>query len=450
VKRTAIAVSVCCFMSASDAFAFDWSVKTTESETVELNSNQILRDSPAGSVGSYSTLTANAEARTPTGTFDFDGDGTYRKYWGPGIAGTASEFLSYGFKARYEQREKNKFDKEYVEASWRQQSTALALLNDLGVTSGLNGFLDRMTISGGIDRSLSAVDTLSLFATSTRTSYEPSAGGTAFTDTLARASWRHALSSTTGVSLSSEGELLDYDNALGTSIQIFRNQVGIDSSLSALLSFRGNVGAAYLVTEGGATTSVLGGFPTVSSTSSTVLDWVGDAVLPNAEEHDLDRHRESIGRPEYRRLPLQARFDRREPYSTHQLAIQLDLLGERKQTDFNGDDGLRLGFSRLQLQPDSRLAGPVHVSLSSSLREFGHRGLRSDHRHSDCLRHGSGRLAQHHGRRDPQLHIVASRKLTGVYLIAAWILSFRGVPSGSRVAATFSCSAALSGIPAPA
>ncbi len=279
MKRTAIAVSVCCFMSASDAFAFDWSVKTTESETVELNSNQILRDSPAGSIGSYSTLTANAEARTPTGTFDFDGDGTYRKYWGPGIAGTASEFLSYGFKARYEQREKNKFDKEYVEASWRQQSTALALLNDLGVTSGLNGFLDRMTISGGIDRSLSAVDTLSLFATSTRTSYEPSAGGTAFTDTLARASWRHALSSTTGVSLSSEGELLDYDNALGTSIQIFRNQVGIDSSLSALLSFRGNVGAAYLVTEGGATTSVLGGFPTVSSTSSTVLDWVGDAVL---------------------------------------------------------------------------------------------------------------------------------------------------------------------------
>ena len=53
----------------------------------------------------------------------------------------------------------------------------------------------------------------------------------------------------------------------------------MDSSLSALLSFRGNIGAAYLVTERGATTSILGGTSTTTPTSSTVLDWIGDAVL---------------------------------------------------------------------------------------------------------------------------------------------------------------------------
>ena len=121
MKRAAIAVSVCFGMAPSVGFAFDWSITASESETVELNSNQFLRSSPAGSVGSYTTLTADAEARTPTSKFIFAGDGTYKKYWGPGVAGTASEFLNYGFRARYEQMEKTRFDREYVEASWRQQ-----------------------------------------------------------------------------------------------------------------------------------------------------------------------------------------------------------------------------------------------------------------------------------------------------------------------------------------
>ena len=79
-----------------------------------------------------------------------------------------SEALNYGFKARYEQSEKNRFDREFVETSWRQQSTALALLNDLGVATNARGFLDRLTATGGIDRSITARDSLSLFATSTQ------------------------------------------------------------------------------------------------------------------------------------------------------------------------------------------------------------------------------------------------------------------------------------------
>ena len=133
MKRAAIAVSVCFGMVPSVAFAFDWSIKASESETVELNSNQFFRPSPAGSLGSYTTLNADAQARTPTTKFNFMGDGTYKKYWGPGAAGIASEFLNYGFRARYEVTEKTRFDRQYVETSWRQQSTALAILNDLGV-----------------------------------------------------------------------------------------------------------------------------------------------------------------------------------------------------------------------------------------------------------------------------------------------------------------------------
>lgn len=278
MKRTAIAVSVCYLMSPSVAAAFDWSIRTTESETVELNSNQFLRNSPAGSLGSTSSLTANAEARTPTSKFNFDGDGSYAKYWGPGADGIP-EFLNYGFRGRYEHSEKNAFDREYFETSWRQQSTALALLNDLGIATNANGFIDRLTASGGVDRSLTALDSLSLFATSTRTSYEPSAGGTAFTDTLARGVWRRSLSQTTALNLSSEFEQLDYDNSFNTSIQIYRNQIGVDTTLSPLLSFRGNVGTALIDTERGAATSIIGGTASSTPVSGSSIDWIGDATL---------------------------------------------------------------------------------------------------------------------------------------------------------------------------
>lgn len=279
MKRAAIAVSVCFGMAPSVAFAFDWSIRASESETVELNSNQFLRSSPAGSVGSYTTLTADAEARTPTSKFIFAGDGTYKKYWGPGVAGTASEFLNYGFRARYEQMEKTRFDREYVEASWRQQSTSLALLNELGVATPTGGFIDQLTAIGGIDRTITAIDTVSLFATSTRTSYEPSSGGTPFTDTLARGHWRRQLSPVTAINLSSEYELLQYGNAFNTQVQIFREQAGFDATLSAVLSFRANAGVAYLLTDRGFSSSAFGGTTSTTPVSSAVADWIGDAVL---------------------------------------------------------------------------------------------------------------------------------------------------------------------------
>ena len=277
MKRTAIAVSICLGIAPPAAYAFDWSLRTSQSETLEFNSNQFLRASPSPSLGSYSTITANAQARTPTSKFDFDADGTFRKYWGPGVEGFPSENLNYGFRARYETIRKSSFDREFVEAAWRQQSTSLALLNQLGVVLPVNGFLNTLTASGGVDRSITARDQLSLFATSTRTTYEPSSGGTPLSDTLARASWRHNYSAVTTGVLSSEAELLNYENATSTRVQIYRNQLGIDTTLSPVLSFRGNVGAINLVTEGGV--NPLAGTGLNSPTSSSLLDWIGDAAI---------------------------------------------------------------------------------------------------------------------------------------------------------------------------
>ena len=270
---------MCLSMTPSAAFAVDWSINATQTETVEASSNLFLAPTPAGTLASITRLSAEFEARTPDSKFDFDGDGNYTKYWGPGAETLSqTESTNWGFKAHYETSGKNNFDREFVEVGWREQSTAFALLNELGIATRVAGALDRLTATGGIDRSLSALDSLSLLATSTFTSYDPSAGGTSLTDTLAHAIWRHNLSSVTALTATSEVELLNFDNAFNTSIMILRNQVGVNATLSPLLSFRGEAGAAYIITNDGVGTS-LGGSGLPVAASGTDLDWIGDAVL---------------------------------------------------------------------------------------------------------------------------------------------------------------------------
>ena len=139
----------------------------------------------------------------------------------------------------------------------------------------MTGALDTLTVSGGIDRSLSALDTLNLFARSTQTSYEPSSGGIPFTDTSANGTWRHRLNSIAALTASSEVELLNYNNSFNTQVTILRNQVGVDATLSPLLSFRGKAGPIYIQTERGVVTTDGRTLPV----SGAATDWIGDAAL---------------------------------------------------------------------------------------------------------------------------------------------------------------------------
>jgi hypothetical protein len=54
--------------------------------------------------------------------------------------------------------------------------------------------------------------------------------------------------------------------------------LGVDATLSPLLSFRGNIGVAYLLTEGGANPLAAIGSSSASG-SSALADWIGDASL---------------------------------------------------------------------------------------------------------------------------------------------------------------------------
>jgi hypothetical protein len=282
-KRIAIsAISLCFCLSVSDAFAVDWSVNSTLSETVELNTNQFLRSAlAAGTLGSYSTITANVQAQTPTSRFIFDGDINYQKYWGPGIEipQQQTEFRQDGIKARYETTGKDPTNLNYAEVILRESSTAFAILNDLGVATNAQGFIDTSTIRGGIERNLTPLDFATLSARSTYTSYDPPGGGTPFTDSSAIGTWRHRLNSNAALTASSEFEWLNFNNLSNTTIMILRNMVGVDATLSPVLSFRGTAGVGYVKAEQNATAVAPVPVLATSASSGSVADFITDMLL---------------------------------------------------------------------------------------------------------------------------------------------------------------------------
>jgi hypothetical protein len=289
VRIAIAAISLCFCMGTSDAFAVDWSVDSTISESVELNSNQFLRSMLAGgTLGSYTTVTANAQARTPTSHLSLDGNISYSKYWGPGTEGQQqqTEFRSDGVRARYEAIGNDPGNLSYLEASFAQQSTAFAILGELGVATNVKGDLNTSTVRGGIERSLTSLDFATLSARSTYTNYDPPGGGTPFTDSSVVGTWRHRLSSQVALTASSEFEWESFNNSSNTNIMISRNMAGIDATLSPVLSFRGMAGAAYIkIDQSGPVASPVLATSTpspvlaTSTPSGSVIGFITDMLL---------------------------------------------------------------------------------------------------------------------------------------------------------------------------
>jgi hypothetical protein len=283
--RIAIAAIVACLcpliLTVSDAFAVDWTVNSSISEAVELNSNQFLRTMLAGgTLGSYTTITTNAQALTPTSRLTLDGNISYLKYWGPGIEvpQQQTEFRSDGVKARYETWGKAPGDLNYLEASFAQQSTAFAILGNLGIATNVQGDLNTSSIRGGVERNLTPLDFATLSARSTYTSYDPPGGGIPFSDSSGIGTWRHRISSNLALTGSSEVEWLSFNNASNTNILILRNMAGVDTTLSPVLSFRGMAGAANIKTDQDLTTALLPN-GVGSASSASIVDFIGDMWL---------------------------------------------------------------------------------------------------------------------------------------------------------------------------
>jgi hypothetical protein len=233
------------------ALAWDWSLSSTLSQTFEAGDNLFMQTpSRGGTLGSYSTVTANAVGLTPTSRLTVDSDVGYRKYWGPGTDGvsqTESDWV--GIAAHYVTWGKNSDDRVFFDGSFRRSSAVVAVLGDLGLLTNAHGDIDRTSVNGGFQRSLSALDTVTFSLGSALTSYDPASSGTQFVDTTATASWHHRVDPLTTVSVTSQAEWLNYDTQPTTNLLLFRNTGGFETTLSPVLSYGASAGVIYTDAE---------------------------------------------------------------------------------------------------------------------------------------------------------------------------------------------------------
>ena len=251
VRHVCRVVAACLGLLPGHALAYDWSLSTTETQTFEANDNQWMRNpSPGWSLGSYTTVSANGVVLTPTSRLTFDGNVGYKNYWGSGtegIAQTESDWV--GAHAHYVTWEKNPDNQYFLDGSFRQSSTVVAVLGDLGLLTNVHGDLDRTLLGGGIQRSLSALDTISFSASSALTTYQPSSGGTEFTDSNATVTWRHKVDPLTTISVNSQFEWLAFDSVPNADLLLLRNTAGFETSFSPVFSYGGNAGVVYANTQ---------------------------------------------------------------------------------------------------------------------------------------------------------------------------------------------------------
>jgi hypothetical protein len=282
VKSSGLTIAVCVCAFASEAHALDWLVNSTLSERAEISDNAFMSPKPFGpSLASFSTVTGDATALTPTTRFSLTGDLTYTKYLGPGAEATPlTEATNEGVTARFENLHKDNSDRDYVEGSWRRQNLALALLNQTGLPVPVTGDVDTFTVRGGFERSLSATDFVTLSARAASTDYVPSGAGTHFLDVEALGTWKHKVSALADINASSEFEQLTFADAANTNISILRELAGARAQLSQRLSFTGSAGVAIIQASQNATGVISPLSPTVTpGVSGTDIGFIGNMIL---------------------------------------------------------------------------------------------------------------------------------------------------------------------------
>jgi hypothetical protein len=271
-------IAACLGFLPRPALAWDWSLSSTMSQTVEFNDNLFMRNMLAGgTLGSYTTVTANAVALTPTSRLTVDTDVGYRKYWGGTEGVTQTESDMVGINAHYVTFGKVPGDTAFVDGSFRRSSAVVAVLGDLGLATRAHGDIDQTALRGGFQRSLSALDTVSFSIGSALTSYDPSSSGTQFTDSTAAASWRHRVDPMTTISVDSQLAWLNYDTAPRSNTILFTNTAGFETSFSPVFSYGASAGTIYSNVDSAQTGFLPGTAFNPSYAASSSVGFVGNA-----------------------------------------------------------------------------------------------------------------------------------------------------------------------------
>lgn len=238
--------SLCLGLQATSAVAIDLSMKSTLTETLEVNDNYFLAPTPKKMIyRPMSTVAVDAVGKTPTMLYTMSGDFGYYKYLGPGAEHLATtDGTQKGVRFGVEQSGKVKGDKTFLNASWRQYDAAPAQLADTGVAT-ITGQVTTSTLSGGFIRQLGLRDTLSWTTTGMSSEFTNS-NSTPYVNLDNTGTWKHRLNPNNDIITLADYSWTVRDNAAKSETKYFRLMTGVDSRLTKRLSLTANVGAGII------------------------------------------------------------------------------------------------------------------------------------------------------------------------------------------------------------
>lgn len=272
--RTAIlatvGIAVCAtqVVCATQAWAIDLQIRSSLSQTLEINDNRNMSVNSAGvTYAPVSSLVLDVLARTPTMRFEASGNLDYRTFFGPGAVNT-NNALDRGARAKLTKTTRlTTYD---IGASYSLRDAGTVQLDDVGIRT-VSGEIVTYALEGGFKHQIGARDTLlfSMRGSSVTFSSQPNND---YQDITSTATWVHRANRI----LDMIG-LINYyfQDRASNDIAMWRATGGVDARLSPRLSLRGSAGAVYIESSGTPVVPV-NGTPIVSGSGAT---WIADATL---------------------------------------------------------------------------------------------------------------------------------------------------------------------------
>jgi hypothetical protein len=244
VKTSVFMTSLCLGVLASSAFAADVSIKGNVSETVDASNNYFLSNTPSGyTIRSLSAINLDFMARTPTTRYLLDTNYSYYKYFGPGAADAGGLTWGTPANATFSIDHTTELSKYNLAASWARTDAATTQLTQSGIATA-HGSINTYDVNGGVTRDLGRNDSISWTADANTVSFtDPTQ--TPYVDVTSTMSWNHSLSQTTTLTDSVNFDWFSQDNSTKSQRLMWRFTTGLQSQLSQLLTFHGNVGLVF-------------------------------------------------------------------------------------------------------------------------------------------------------------------------------------------------------------
>ena len=255
------------------AWAADWSINSTLSESLEISDNRQLNTNPLGpSYNSYSSLFVDVLGQTPTSRFETSGNLKYRDYNGRGEEGQLNAW-DKDITARFETSQKLTTYNAF--ASYSETQTSAIQLVETGFSNLLGSTITK-SVGGGLRHDFSALDSANLNTSWSSTNFTGS-GSTPLSSWTTIAGWTHRLSPLTDLTPNVQFQWLKYDDPAQTNVLYTVATLGLRSQLTELLSFYANAGPAYAnVSNNGL---VLGSINPSGLSAGSALDWTASASL---------------------------------------------------------------------------------------------------------------------------------------------------------------------------